>query len=88
MEHPVQLQKGKTYRLTFIPIPHRNNVIEIPPMKVTVLDLSDSHVKAESDGELYSIPIHHILHAELFHGGGHRRKSSRKTRRKSRRIRK
>jgi hypothetical protein len=86
MEQPVQLDKGKTYRLTFIPIPQRNNVIEVPPMKVTVLELSNTHVKAESDGEMVSIPIEYILRAELVHTGGRkRRRVTRKGTRKSRR---
>jgi hypothetical protein len=86
MEVPIQLEKGKTYRLTFIPIPDRNNVIEVPPMKVTVLDLSNTHVKAESDGEMVSIPRQYILRAELIHAGGRkRRRVTRKQTRKSRR---
>ncbi len=86
MEVPVQLEKGKTYRLTFIPIPHRNNVIEVPPMKVTVLDLSNTHMKAESDGEMVSIPREYILRAESIHAGGRkRRRGTRRRRNKSRR---
>lgn len=86
MEHHVQLMEGKTYRITFVPIPIRNNVHQEPPMKGKVEGMDGANVKMiDGDGDVHVIPMKYILRAELVNVGGRRRKASRKIRRKTHR---